>query len=176
MIPRNTSVTICQHFVRKLKSFPVWYRNNTIFLYLSKSIHLSTVLQLLIYNVIMEKITQKFNLDYSSTIANIRKRKKKSIKCFMHIPTKEFDTHEDFVDQWIGNIVCFDTLDLQFFKKIFSIALRKQKQISPVEKQLVWEVPIAEPFGYRCFWPNLCCGQYPKWTDKLCRNFRSTFV
>ena len=76
----------------------------------------------------MEKITQKFNLDYSNTIANIRKRKKKSIKCFMHIPTKEFHTHEDFVDRWIGNIVCFDFLNFLHYKKIFSI-VSKTKHI-----------------------------------------------
>ena len=47
----------------------------------------------------------------------------------MHIPTKEFHTQEDFVDRWIGNIVCFDILGFLHFIMIFSIALTKQKHI-----------------------------------------------
>ena len=47
----------------------------------------------------------------------------------MHIPTKEFHTHEDFVDRRIGNIVCFDILGFFHFNMIFSIALTKQKHI-----------------------------------------------
>ena len=126
MIPRNTSVTICQQLERSLKSFQMQYKNNVIFLCLSKEIRgfyififvfrnihkiiclnklhfwksffVETMLidfsrcnvRLCSYNVIMEKITQTFNLDYSSTIANIRKRNRSQLNVLCTYPPKSF--------------------------------------------------------------------------------------